>query len=284
MRALVLVAVIAAFLALGQDAPPKAPPQKQPQKTKEQPQKKTVKIYIDVVDFINGKRMRLRATQFIIKEALRIAKLAEKEKFIEQRVRTWKKERKYPKLDEKGLRQKAEHLWFKKRKFFGLLGLDYHHIEILKKPKRRKKPKKSPDEELVPGGEGEKKGGKEEKEPPDPRKIADIIIEGRVDTLRKAPSTFLGEVVTYNAESTSDIKVLDNRTKKAVAEIVKKRKMGAAKHKGQGKAYENAIKAVAEDVAKEILGLDVIRDGARRFQEKTPPGFEEEKEVKEEKK
>ena len=282
MGAFVLVAVIAAFAALGQEVPPKAPPKKQPQKTEQQPQKKTLKIYIDVVDFINGKRMRLRATQFIIKEALRIAKLAEKEKFIEQRVRIWKKGRKYPKLDEKGLRQKAEHLWFKKRKFFGLVGLDYHHIKILKGPKRKKE-KKSPDEELVPGGEGEKKEGKKE-EPPDPHKIADIIIEGRVDTLRKAPSTFLGEVVTYNAESTSDIKVVDNRTKRVVAEIVKKHKMGAAKHKTQGKAYENAIKAVAEDVAKEILGLDVIREGARRFEEKPPPGFEEEKEVKEEKK
>ncbi len=76
--------------------------------------------------------------------------------------------------------------------------------------------------------------------------------------------------MTYNAESVSDIKVVDNRTKKVVAHIVKKHKMGAAKHKGQGKAYQNAIKAVAEEVTKEILGLELLRKGARKFEEKPP--------------
>ena len=262
----ILLLLVGVGFALAQEA--KQQPNKEP--PKKSPTPKKLKIYVAIDDYINGKKLtRFKPTQFIICEALRIAQLSKKDGFIKQRMKIWKKERKYPKLDDKALYKKAEVLWYKKRKFFGLTGLDYSHIEVLKKPKKKKKPKK-PDDELVPGEEnkeGKENGGGEEV---DPRKVADIIIEGRVDTLRKEPSKFLGEVVTYNAESVSDIKVVDNRTKKVVAHIVKKHKMGAAKHKGQGKAYQNAIKAVAEEVTKEILGLELLRKGARKFEEKPP--------------
>lgn len=262
--------LIGAIVLAQQEKPPKQP-QKQPPKT-EKKKKKTLKIYVAVYDYINGKRIKYKATQFIICEAFRISKLANKEKFIEERVRYWKKNRKYPKLDDASLRQKAEEIWSRKRKYFGLTGLDYNHIELLKVKKKKKKEEKKPEEELVPdNGEGSGDDRETDKEQTDPLKIADILIEGRVDTLRKEPSRFLGEIVTYNAEATSDIKVVDARTKKVLAHIVKKHKMGAAKHKGQGRAYQNAIKAVAEDVVKEILALQVIRSGARKFEEKPPP-------------
>ena len=53
--------------------------------------------------------------------------------------------------------------------------------------------------------------------------------------------------------------------------------MGAARHKGQGKAYQNAIKAVAEDVTREILGLELLRGGARKFEEEPPAEVKEQK-------
>jgi len=266
----ILLLLASAGFALAQQA--EQQPDKEQQK---QPATPKLKIYVAVDDYINGKKLtRFKPTQFIICEALRIAQLAKKDGFIKQRVAIWKKERRYPELDDEALRKKAEVLWYKKRKFFGLTGLDYSHIEVLKKSKKKGK---KVEEELVPPEEGnkEKKEGGEEV---DLREAADIVIEGRVDTLRKAPSKFLGEVVTYNAESVSDIKVVDRRKKKVIAHIVKRHKMGAAKHKGQGKAYQNAIKAVAEDVAKEILQLDLLRKGARRFDESPPAEMQERKE------
>ncbi|RKY16596.1 MAG: hypothetical protein DRP63_05135 [Planctomycetota bacterium] len=265
----ILLLLVSAGFALAQQAK-QQPDKKQPKKSATP----KLKIYVAVDDYINGKKLtRFKPTQFIIYEALRIAQLAKKDGFIKQRVAIWKKGQKYPKLDDKALYRKAEVLWYKKRKFFGLTGLDYSHIKILKKSK--KKPKKSEDE-LVPP-EGGKKGKKEGGEGVDLREAADIVIEGRVDTLRKEPSKFLGEVVTYNAESVSDIKVVDRRRKKVVAHIVKRHKMGAAKHKGQGKAYQNAIKAVAEDVAKEILRLEPLRKGVRKFDERPPVEMKEQK-------
>jgi len=269
-RIWILLLFAGAGFALAQEAekePDKEPPKKSPTRK--------LKIYVAVDDYINGKKLtRFKPTRFIICEALRIAQLSKKDSFVKQRVRIWKRERKYSRLDDNALRKKAEILWYKKRKLFGLTGLDYSHIEVLRESKKKREQKK-PEDELVPG-EGGKEGGKKEGGGEvDLRKVADIVIEGRVDTLRKEPSKFLGEVVSYNAESVSDIKVVDNRRKKVVAHVVKKHKMGAAKHKGQGRAYQNAIKAVAEEVTKEILALELLRKDARRFEEKPPTEVKE---------
>ena len=281
---IVLLALTAGLGAAAAQPRPDAPPAEKPDQPEKQPkaqpdepappekpsaQEKTLKVFFKITDYINDSALKMRVTQFILKEALRVGMICERENFIKRRVKAYRKSSSLRRLGPEKLQERAEHEWFKQRVRWGLAKIDLSHIKILKvHAVKRDKPDNG--EELVPGGEEKKpqKKGLTEKEA---REQADVIVEGQVRCKKEPPSIFLKQIVTFNASAEGVVKVIDAKTKKVLKELRARHKMGAAKHKGQGKAYESAVRAVGFDLAKQLLKVEAFLKDAKECPEELLP-------------
>jgi len=282
MRRMVLFFAFVFFVSavlLAQQEPKKEEPAPK-EDTKQQQDK--IKLFIKIVDYVDGEEHKWRISEFIVKETFLIASIERKEEFIEKRVRKYRKKKKFRNKSEEEVRKAMEKMWEDLRKRRGLTEWDFSHIEVLdlKKVKKmlKQKGKEKPEEEKGKE-ERERKEGKDDEEEPkdepkdepekpkelteeDLRKMADYIIEGEVKSVKAKPSVWLGHTVQYNANMEGKIKVIDAKTGEVIKEIESKHKMGA--ESGQDEAHQRALKSAGLDFAKALINLEVFREGAKR--------------------
>jgi len=269
---LFVLVVLAAALVFAQDEPPKKEKPAPKEDTKQQQDK--VKLFIKIVDYVDGEEYKWRISEFIVKETFLIASLERKEEFIEKRVRKYRKKKQFRNKPEEEVRKAMEKMWEDLRKKRGLAEWDFSHIEVLDlkkvkkmlKEKEKGKPKEKEGEEEGPEEEPEDEPEKpKEVTEEDLRKMADYIIEGEVKSVKAKPSVWLGHTVQYNAKMEGKIKVIDAKTGEVVKEIESEHKMGA--EDGQEEAHQRALKSAGLDFAKALINLKVFKKGAKRLKD-----------------
>ncbi len=267
-------------------APPGDEPKPEPPKEEPKPDGGKVVVYVDVIDYTDGKKYKWRVTEFLIAKTFELANPENKEKWKEQQ----RKAHDWSKYSKAKREKKIEKDYHNQRKRKGVGKLDLSHIKVIQwRPKPKEKDKDKKDEGEDKKGEGEeKKGGDENGEEPedkpeekgdeppkppkgdekpekpapkkkwvDPKETADYLILGEVKFKKGKKAKYFGNTVAWNSLGDLNIRVIRRVDRKVIKEY--KEKLKRSHTLGQERAHHQCMQDMGQKVATEIVNLSVFR-------------------------